>query len=383
MAILWSIPIVNHTWLEDCFVSWRNLSVGHEKFVRFSSTCNFSGLLGSKGMGRKVILDDAGLDAPTRDLGTPTASTAEVEEVATDDNDFGTSSQRPRVKAGAEDVVMADTGADVPLRNGGSPIKLGKPTSYKSLVSKSPISTKETRSVKAKISARKSVPAINREEEEEPASTKGAPPKKTQKRKRHESESEEEEELSEEPTPGPSKLKSTRRPAQESSPAPEHADDAPVHGRRSAAQKADERLKGIMPDMINFQKQMKRGMVAGEWEKAENEQERVEKTKEKEREKLKENAREKVKETTKRRRSDMRYEAPEHSVFKPTQSLLFHSTKGEGEDSSNEPSTSRGNVHIMTTKINVSEDTKKVQTILRSQRSKPHVVSTLTTAFRL
>ena len=87
-----------------------------------------------------------------------------------------------------------------------------------------------------------------------------------------------------------------------------------------AAQKADERLKGIMPDVINFQKRMKRGMVVGEWEKAEKEQERVKKAKGKEREKLKENAREKVKETTKRRRSDMRYDAPEHSVFKPTQS---------------------------------------------------------------
>ena len=30
-ALSWSIPVVNHTCLEDCFVQWRNLTVGVEK----------------------------------------------------------------------------------------------------------------------------------------------------------------------------------------------------------------------------------------------------------------------------------------------------------------------------------------------------------------
>ena len=33
-AVNWSIPIVNHLWLEDCWVQWRALSVGLEKYIR-------------------------------------------------------------------------------------------------------------------------------------------------------------------------------------------------------------------------------------------------------------------------------------------------------------------------------------------------------------
>lgn len=256
----------------------------------------------------------------------------------------------------------------VPPRNGGTPIKLKSSTSHKLLASESPVSTKTTSPVKAKTFAMKSVPAIDWDEEGEPVFTKPAPPKKPQKRKRHESESEGEEERSEKPTPGPSKPKLTQRRAQESSPAPAPEDDTPVRGRRSAAQKADERLKGIMPDVINFQKEMKRGVVVSEWEKAGKERERAEKV-EKERERVKENTREKVRETTKRRRSDMRYDTSE-SISHPTSELtILHSTKGEEEDGEDEPSTSKrtgADVHIMTTKVNVSEDTKKVQSILRS-----------------
>lgn len=343
-------------------MNWRNLSVGHEKYVRFSPTCDFSGFLGNKGMGRKVILDDAEQSVPTQGLSAPTDSVMEVEEaIAVDVNDLGTNSMGE-----AEDVDMSDTGANikakpspkrehtaspspaprkrrrsgnakpnsteetdlrtpsglpltgrrtrsqvevevaVPPRNVRTPTNLKKTASHKSVVPESSASAKTASPVKPRSSARKSVPAIEKDNEEEPVSTKRASPKKPQKRKRHETESEEEQELSEEPTPGPSKPKPTQRPAQESSPVPTRVDNAPARGRRSAAQKADEKLKDIMPDVINFQKQMKRGVVVGDWEKAEKEQERVEKTKE-EKEKLKENTREKAKETARRRRSDVRY----------------------------------------------------------------------------
>lgn len=410
-------------------MNWRNLSVGHEKYVRFSSTCDFSGFLGNKGMGRKVILDDAEQDHPTQHLRAPTDSVVEVEEaIAVDGNGAGTNSQRPHVKDETEDVEMMDTDVDmeaksspkhertaspsptprkrrrssnakpssneganptlkkpvltsrrtrsqvdvvVPPRNSRNPAKLEQSTSHKLLVSESPVSVRTASSVKAKTPGKKSVLALDTDEEREPVSTKRAPPKQTQKRKRRESESEEEPELSEEPTPGPSKPKLTQKPARESSPAPSH--DAPARGRRSAAQKADEKLKGIMPDVINFQKQMKRGVVVGEWEKAEKEQERVEK---KEREKLKENTRENVKETTKRRRSDMRYDALERAYSNlPRADDFKHSAKGEEEDDDDdddEPATSKStgtNVRIMTTKVNVSEDTKKVQSTLKSQWS--------------
>jgi len=53
----WSIPVVNHTWLEDCFIQWRNLSVGLEKYVAFPPGLDFSDHLGERGVQREVILD--------------------------------------------------------------------------------------------------------------------------------------------------------------------------------------------------------------------------------------------------------------------------------------------------------------------------------------
>jgi mediator of DNA damage checkpoint protein 1 len=60
----WSIPIVNHTWLEDCFVRWKDITVGVEKYIKFPPGVDFSVILGEKGVGRKVLLQDAELDVP-------------------------------------------------------------------------------------------------------------------------------------------------------------------------------------------------------------------------------------------------------------------------------------------------------------------------------
>ena len=396
-AAQWSIPVVNHTWLEDCFVNWRNLSVGHEKYVRFSPACDCSGFLGDKGMGRKVILDDAEQGGPTQNLTALTGSIKEVEEaIAVDEDDLGTSSEHPRAKGEAEDVEMVDddgpgAGVDMAVgvppkrertaspspapkkrrrsgnakssvteendprtpsrpaltrrrmhsqvevvmpprpdyalpRKDNTPAKVTKSTSHKLVAAESPASAKRSNPVKVQTPAKKSVPAVEEEGVDEPVSIKSAPPKKAQKRRQDESESEEDHELPEKPAPGPSNPKSTQvtratqRPPQDSSPPPAHLDDAPSRGRRSAAQKADERLKDIMPDVINFQKELKRGAVVGEWEKAEKERERADK-KTKEKEKSKENARDKMKGTAKGRRSDIRYDS--ESIFQPSQGLPY------------------------------------------------------------
>lgn len=50
----WSIPIVNHTWLEDCFVQWRNLTVALEKYIVFPAGVDFSKVLGERGLAREV-----------------------------------------------------------------------------------------------------------------------------------------------------------------------------------------------------------------------------------------------------------------------------------------------------------------------------------------
>ncbi|EGN97163.1 hypothetical protein SERLA73DRAFT_161344 [Serpula lacrymans var. lacrymans S7.3] len=57
----WSIPVVNHTWLEDCFVQWKNLTVGLEKYIVFPHGVDFAQILGEKGVG-KVILEDMDID---------------------------------------------------------------------------------------------------------------------------------------------------------------------------------------------------------------------------------------------------------------------------------------------------------------------------------
>ncbi len=53
----WSIPVVNHTWLEDCFIQWRNLSVGLEKYVVFPPGLDFSDHLSERGIQREAVLE--------------------------------------------------------------------------------------------------------------------------------------------------------------------------------------------------------------------------------------------------------------------------------------------------------------------------------------
>lgn len=44
-AVTWSIPIVNHTWLEDCFIAWKNLTVGVDKYILFPPGVDFGKML--------------------------------------------------------------------------------------------------------------------------------------------------------------------------------------------------------------------------------------------------------------------------------------------------------------------------------------------------
>ncbi|KAI9457707.1 hypothetical protein HD554DRAFT_2042292 [Boletus coccyginus] len=44
-ALSWSIPVVNHTWLEDCFVEWRALTVGLERYIVYPPGVDFGKIL--------------------------------------------------------------------------------------------------------------------------------------------------------------------------------------------------------------------------------------------------------------------------------------------------------------------------------------------------
>ncbi|KAJ7647790.1 hypothetical protein FB45DRAFT_1020000 [Roridomyces roridus] len=50
----WSIPIVNHTWLEDCFDRWKNLTPATDKYITFPIGINFSALLGETPLGDDI-----------------------------------------------------------------------------------------------------------------------------------------------------------------------------------------------------------------------------------------------------------------------------------------------------------------------------------------
>ncbi|KAI5123689.1 hypothetical protein M0805_001717 [Coniferiporia weirii] len=46
----WNIPVVNHTWLEDCFLAWSLITPAQEKYVGFPAGINFGAFVG----GRKI-----------------------------------------------------------------------------------------------------------------------------------------------------------------------------------------------------------------------------------------------------------------------------------------------------------------------------------------
>ncbi|KAF9062435.1 BRCT domain-containing protein, partial [Rhodocollybia butyracea] len=50
----WDIPIVNHTWLEDCFIKWKNLSVGKDRYIYFPPGVDLSPQLGNRGFDEAV-----------------------------------------------------------------------------------------------------------------------------------------------------------------------------------------------------------------------------------------------------------------------------------------------------------------------------------------
>ncbi|KAF8209152.1 hypothetical protein K438DRAFT_1904228 [Mycena galopus ATCC 62051] len=58
-AAEWLIPVVNHTWLEDCFLRWQSLTPALEKYVLHPTGVVFSDLLGERGFGTgiKEIVD--------------------------------------------------------------------------------------------------------------------------------------------------------------------------------------------------------------------------------------------------------------------------------------------------------------------------------------
>ncbi|KAJ3910299.1 hypothetical protein F5879DRAFT_1058529 [Lentinula edodes] len=60
-ARAWGIPIVNHLWLEDCFINWKNMTVGNDRYIHFPQGSDFASRLGERGL-EPSIEDPAELD---------------------------------------------------------------------------------------------------------------------------------------------------------------------------------------------------------------------------------------------------------------------------------------------------------------------------------
>nr|GAT60529.1 predicted protein [Mycena chlorophos] len=53
-ALSWSIPVVNHVWLEDCFAQWLFLSPALSKYIHFPPHVDFTSMLAERGMLRSI-----------------------------------------------------------------------------------------------------------------------------------------------------------------------------------------------------------------------------------------------------------------------------------------------------------------------------------------
>ncbi|KAI0699877.1 hypothetical protein C8T65DRAFT_580765 [Cerioporus squamosus] len=73
-ATSWSIPIVNHTWVEDCFVQWRRLTPARDKYIIFPPGVDFSSVLAERGLG-KITWEPGQLEEMQRVANEATTST--------------------------------------------------------------------------------------------------------------------------------------------------------------------------------------------------------------------------------------------------------------------------------------------------------------------
>ncbi|KAJ7072254.1 hypothetical protein C8F01DRAFT_1103141 [Mycena amicta] len=55
-ALAWSIPVVNHVWLEDCFSQWRFINPAVPKYIEFPPHVDFTPMLAERGL--HYTLDD-------------------------------------------------------------------------------------------------------------------------------------------------------------------------------------------------------------------------------------------------------------------------------------------------------------------------------------
>ncbi|KAI0271257.1 hypothetical protein BC834DRAFT_966777 [Gloeopeniophorella convolvens] len=268
----WSIPVVNHTWLEDCFIQWRNLSVGLEKYVTFTPGLDFSAHLGERGIQREVIQD--GLSDLVAEMAlTPKAASAPEDE-GPDDHDAGNQPPTPPITPRLRTYKHTPSASKRQRRldSDATEDEDEAPPTKRSVLTKtmaaigSPAKGKEKAPQKPPSNAAPATPRRQLSVLMPPVGTGEAllksphlSPKKTS------------------PTKGKPKSRAVAPEEEASSsgqyvrPRPSLAAETSMDqeevsfrqgSRRSAANKASQRLRDeIMPDVVNFEKEMRRGRV--------------------------------------------------------------------------------------------------------------------------
>ena len=135
-ARAWSLPVVNHTWLEDCFIQWRHLTTSTNKYITFPCGIDFSRLLGERGVGvrgvelcdEEEMREDEG-SSEDEMYGVDTKMDEEEDEVLKD------------VEEDIDMISMPDTDQpdlDVMFEHVGLPTKSGPPTKQRATAGSSP-----------------------------------------------------------------------------------------------------------------------------------------------------------------------------------------------------------------------------------------------------
>ncbi|KAJ7497377.1 hypothetical protein FB451DRAFT_1076020 [Mycena latifolia] len=139
-ALSWSIPIVNHTWLEDCFVQWRSLTPAVPKYIEFPPNLDFAPMLAERGVA--VTLEE--LETEEEEDVTARASLPERPPVGTE-----ASAREVEGILDDGDIVMDDEDA-LETEDYLAPISKSKPASGRGMVSAS-ISPTKHRSIDGEV----------------------------------------------------------------------------------------------------------------------------------------------------------------------------------------------------------------------------------------
>ncbi|GJJ08998.1 hypothetical protein Clacol_003219 [Clathrus columnatus] len=107
----WSVPVVNHKWLEDCFVEWRNLTPASKKYIDFAQGFNY----GERGVGHVGLQTDPELPAePDKEASTSTAP------VSVQTSKPSPKKARPKARPQQPDLDLVRTNLDNPVGTGNS-----------------------------------------------------------------------------------------------------------------------------------------------------------------------------------------------------------------------------------------------------------------------